>query len=204
VVSPPKLSLEARHHFDPTLWKSIPLLAAPASTLLVTWTLEPEPVDGGMPPSVQAPFASALCALGIVFYAADAEAETAATKIAEVQVRSGLRRRLLMLFRAQSESEVLPAFESGTHDWSLNAQWLMVADPAVFQATQQLDALTRTLYQERRLPDPWPEGVLLIVQAGVDGDAAICHCQNRHIDERFCSLLGDSARAVGAGFQLLD
>ena len=201
MVSPSKLSLEVRHRFDQALWKSVPPPATPASTLLVTWTLEPEPVDGGMPPSVQTPFASALCALGTVFYAGDAEAETAATQIAEVQVRSGLRRRLLMLFRAQSESEVLPAFESGIHDWSLNAQWLMVADPA---APQQLDALTRTLYQDRQLPDPWPDGVLMIVQAGVDGDAAICHCRNRQIDQRFCSLLGDSANAAGAGFQLLD
>jgi hypothetical protein len=141
--------------------------------------------------------------LGTVFYAADAEAETAATKIAEVRVRSGLRRRLLTLFRAQSENEVLSAFESGIHNWSLNAQWLMVTGPAAL-AFDRLEALTQTLYQEWRLPDPWPDGVLLIVQAGVDGDAAICHCLNRHIDERFCSLLGDSAKTAGAGFQLLD
>lgn len=195
-----QLSIEVRHQFDPTFWQSVPLLAEPTSTVLVTWTLEPAPDDGGMPPSVQAPFAAALCALGTVFYAADAEAQEAATQIAEVAVKRVLRRRKLLLYRARSERGVLPAFESGTHDWSMNAQWLIVAGPSGLES-DRLEAVARSLYQDWRLPTPWPESVLLIVQAGVDGDAAICHCKDRQVDDRLCSALRVAASEMGASFK---
>jgi hypothetical protein len=198
-----QLSIEVQHHFDPTLWQSAPLPAKPASTLLVTWTVDPEPIDAGMPPSAQALFAAALCTLGTVFYAADAEAQKAATQIAEVQIRISLRRLLLRLFRAESKNEVLPAFESGLHDWSMNAQWLIVAARTDLEL-DVLEPLARTLYQDWRLPTPWPESVFLIVQAGVDGDAAICHCRDREVDERLCTALRVAATDAGARFRLLN
>ena len=195
-------SIEVRHHFDLSLWQSVPLLPEPTSTLLVTWTLEPAHVDSGMPPIIQNPFAEALCALGDVVYAADADAQTAAPQIAQVQVRSGLRRRLLMLFRARSAPQVLPAFDSGIHPWSMNAQWLIVTDPSL--AFDLLEPLARTLYEDWQLPVPWPEALPLLVQAGVDGDAAICHCRDRRIDEQFCTALRLATIESGANFKFLD
>jgi hypothetical protein len=195
-------SVEVRHQFDPTLWQSVPLPPEPASTLLVTWTLEPAPVDSGMPPIVQTLFAAALCTLGTVFYAADAAAQTAAPQIAQVQVRSGLRRRLLILFRAHSAPQVLPAFDSGIHSWSMNAQWLIVANPSL--ELDLLEPLARTLYQDWQLPAPWPAALLLLVQAGVDGDAAICHCRDRQIEQQLCTALRLATIESGANFKLLD
>jgi hypothetical protein len=200
------LSLEVRHHFAPALWQSAPLPPEPASTVLVTWTSAAESIDrddGGMPPGVQVPFAAALCALGTVFYAADAEAQAIATQIVEVTVKQAFRRRQLSVFRACSAREVLPAFESGTNDWSMNAQWLVVAGPSGLE-TPSIESLARTLYQEWRLPIPWPESVLLLIQAGVDGDAAICHCMDRQIDEEFCTALRIAADEAGVGFEILD
>ena len=194
------LTLEIRHHFDPTQWQSVPLPPTPATSLLVTWTLDSPPIDGGMPPIVQSLFSAALCSLGTVFYAADSEAESAATLFAEIQIRQALRRRLLMLFRAQSPSEVLPAFESGLHNWSMNAQWLIVIAPSPLEL-DTLEPLARTLYQDWRLPTPWPAGVLLIVQAAVDGDAAICHCQDRQVAERLSDALAHAATHAGAAFK---
>ena len=182
------VTIKIQREFDPALWESAPFPAKPASTLLVTWTVDPEPVDGGMPPEIQMLFARALCSLGTVFYAADAEAQKTAALVAEFPVRRGLRRQSLLLFRAAAEREVLPAFESGLHDWSSNAQWLIVAGPSGLE-NRVLEPLARTLYQDWHLPAPWPDGVLLIVQAGVDGDAAICHCKDEEVDRQFCRAL---------------
>ena len=198
-----QFSIETRHRFDPVLWGSVPLLAASASTVLVTWTLVPEPADGGMPPRVQVPFAATLCALGNVFYAADADAARVATRVAEVSVKQGFRQRKLLLFRANSGPAVLPAFESGIHNWSANAQWLIVSSPSDLDPAL-LEALARTLYQDWRLPNPWPEAVMLIIQAGVDGDAAICHCKDRWVDERFCRALHIAATEANANYHVLD
>ncbi len=207
MVTPPhsaaKLSIEVRHHFDPTLWKSAPLPPKPASTLLVTWTLHPEPVDGGMPPIVQSLFSAAVCALGTVYYAADAEAQTVATQIVEIQVRQSLRRHLITLFRAQSPNQVLPAFESGLHNWSLNAQWLLVTGPSPLPL-DALEPLARTLYQDWHLPTPWPEDVLIIVQSGVDGDAAICHCRGSQIAEKLSNSLRQVVTTTDVAFQVLN
>jgi hypothetical protein len=202
VVSLSSAAIEARHRWEPSIWQSAPLLPNPASTLLVTWTVEPVPVDSGMPPVIQAPFAEALCALGDVVYAADADAQTAAPQIAQLQLRSGFRRCTVRLFHAHSAAQVLPAFESAKHAWSMNAQWLMVTrgPPEV----ELLESLVRVLFEDWRLPVPWPEGVLLLVQAGVDGDAAICHCRDRSIDDLLCAGLRRTAIESGAHFKLLD
>jgi hypothetical protein len=163
----------------------------------------PEPSDGGMPPRVQVPFAAAVCALGTVFYAADTDAARVATLVAEVSVKQGLRRRKLSLFCAHSGPAVLPAFESGIHNWSANAQWLIVSSPSGLDPAL-LGCLARTLYQDWHLPNPWPEAVMLIIQAGVDGDAAICHCKDRWVDERFCRALHAAATEANANYNALD
>ena len=163
----------------------------------MTWTLDPEPADAGMPLGVQLPFAHALYGLGSVFYAADED--TPATPITKISVRRHLRRHLLKLFRASSPHEVLPAFESAFHNWSLNAQWLFITNPSSVDLAD-LEALTRTLYQDWLLPSPWPVSLLLVVQSGVDGDAAICHCKDTQIDAQFRATLRVAASESGTRF----
>jgi len=63
-----------------------------------------------------------------------------------------------------------------------------------------LEAITRTLYQDSFLPWPWPESLLLVVQSGVDGDAAICHCKDSQIDAQFRSALRLAASQAEARF----
>jgi hypothetical protein len=85
----------------------------------------------------------------------------------------------------------------------MNAQWLIVTAPSGLEF-QLLEPLARTLYQDWQLPAHWPEGLLLIVQAGVDGDAAICHCANSHVAETLLSALQIAATDAGAGFHVFD
>jgi len=70
----------------------------------------------------------------------------------------------------------------------------------VHQQSHDIEALTRTLYQDWFLPSPWPVSLLLVVQSGVDGDAAICHCKDTQIDAQFRATLRVAASESGTRF----
>lgn len=192
------VSLDIFHQFDAAMWHTTPAGSAGCS-LLFTWTLTPPPVDGGMPQSVARMFGGALCSIGPVVYAGDDEgADSRCSE--EAVIRRGLRRFKLALFRAGSAEQVLPAFTSGRHNWSMNAQWLVVLDsPAVLN---HMLAVVKTLYEDWRLPDRWPSGVAMIVQAAVDGDGAACFSANKAVEERFVRALGESAGAAGVALRI--
>lgn len=62
-----------------------------------------------------------------------------------------------------------------------------------------LDRLTRELYQEWTLP-AIPEQVSLVVQAAVDGDAAVCHCRNASTAQQLTDSLRIQAQTGDVNF----
>ena len=185
--------LDIFHRFDPANWQT----SRPTSTgtaVLITWTVAPAPVDAGIPVCVARVIAEALCSLGAVIYAGDDKDERFRCA-ADVVIWRGLRRFKLALFCASSAVQLLPAFTSAMHDWSMNAQWLVVTDSTTVE--NGVIAVVKTLYEDWTLPDQWPPGVIMIVQAAVDGDGAACFSANKSTDERFVQALGGSARATG-------
>lgn len=186
------VTLDVFHEFDPTVWQ-IASPAAAGSSLLLTWRVTPQPPDGGMPDCVMQVFAQALCSMGPVVFAGDEE-DGDSRCFQELVIRRGLRRLNLALYCANSIAQLLPAFASGRHDWSMNAQWLVVMGSRT--ADNDIVAAVRTLYEEWALPEPWPSGALMIVQAAVDGDGAACFSANKTVEEVFVEALGKSARAA--------
>jgi hypothetical protein len=129
----------------------------------------------------------------MVIYAGDAQNEH--FRCAEkVLVRRGLHRLKLTLFCASSVTQLLPAFTSATHDWSMNAQWLVVSDS--YKPEDDIIAAVKTLYEDWRLPDQWPSGAKMIVQAAVDGDGACCFSANKAVENGFIAALTESAKAA--------
>ena len=188
------ITLELLHRFDPVLWQTAPALPPPSSTVLLTWKVMPPPVDAGIPEVIAQVFAEALCSIGPVIYAGDDRDRDFRLK-EDVTARRGLRRLRLALYRAASVAEVLPAFSDARHDWSMNAQWLVVVDSA--GVANRIGEVLRELYQDWRLPEQWPVGVAMIIQAAVDGDGAACHSAGRAVEDRFVRTLGLSAKAAG-------
>jgi hypothetical protein len=187
------VSLDVFHQFDPAIWRTTAARSA-GSALLFTWTVTPPPRDGGMPESVAGVFAEALCVIGPVVYAGDDTGAGGEPQWREA-FRRGFRRFPLALFRATSAAELLPAFTSGRHSWPMGAQWLVVLDSPA--PASHLVAVVKALYKDWMLPELWPSGVAMIVQAAVDGDGAACFSAHRAIEERFVRALGESGRAAG-------
>ena len=181
--------LDVLRQFDRTIWQ----IANPASAggvVLLSWTVTPPPVDAGVPACVARVIAETLCSVGVVTYAGDDKDEDFRWK-EEVVIRRALHRCKLALFSASSTVEVLPAFTSALHDWSMNAQWLVVTDRATRKTG--IVGVVKALYEDWKLPDPWPDGLVMIVQAAVDGDGAACFSANQSVEERFMQALSDVA-----------
>ena len=122
--------------------------------------------------------------------------------MATLSLRRGLSRRQAMIFRAERAAELLPAFEAGAHDWSMAAQWIVVASGPF--TVKDVLRLIETLLGDWELPADWPEQVPLIVQAGVDGDAAGCHCRTPQIEQELRRALQRSATSHGVAVRSID
>jgi hypothetical protein len=48
------LAIEIRRRFEPTAWQVAIAKPPQGSTFLLTWTVEPEPIDAGIPPAIRA------------------------------------------------------------------------------------------------------------------------------------------------------
>jgi hypothetical protein len=192
--------LDIVHQFDPALWMATPRRSAGA-VLLLTWTLTPQEPDAGIPDVIASVFAEALCSIGPVVYAGDGEDETGGpSRIARVMIRRGFRRHELAVFHADSPAQLLPAFESATHNWSMNAQWLVVCRaPAMHE---ELEGVLEALYGDWALPEPWPQSVALIVQSAVDGDGAVCYSADETVEASFVMALGQSVRAANVELRI--
>jgi hypothetical protein len=190
--------IELRRHFDSTAWQIASHLARPGSTLLITWTVEPEPVDAGIPPTVRTVLAEALCDLGPCWFAGDEEPGATATLL----LRRKLASRRAFIFRADRPDELLPAFESGAHDWSMAAQWIVVA--ARDRADAEPADLVRSLLENWKIPAAWPAAVLAIIQAGADGDAAGCHFRTMEIEQEMRAAVERRANARGIAIRTID
>lgn len=175
---PPSAVIEVRRNFDPVRWQ----VAAPTSdsgaTLLLTWTAQPQSLDAGVPLPVRTVLAQALCAVGACWFAGDAGGEL---PVATLTLRRKLERRQVPVFRADRPAELLPAFESGAHDWSMGAQWIVVGERDG-GSDEPFVGLLKRLFEDWTLPQAWPREVAVIVQAGVDGDAAGCHCPTAAVE----------------------
>ena len=102
----------------------------------------------------------------------------------------------IFLFRASTGIQVLPAFSSGRHDWSMGAQWLVVIDRAAAVDTD-LGALVKQLFEDS-FPQRWPGALRVIIQAAVDGDGAACHCRDPAVRDELIDAMQRSAGAYGA------
>lgn len=120
------VTIELNREFDRGRWQIAGRRAERGPTLLMTWQLETAPVDAGIPPQVQTVLAEALCSLGFCCFAGD---PGSGTSIGPLTLRRGLSRRRTEIFRAETAAYLLPAFDSGAHDWSMAAQWIVASAP---------------------------------------------------------------------------
>lgn len=194
--------IELRRRFDRAAWQLAPSAPAGTPTVLLTWTVEPEPIDGGIPTIIQTAVAEALCHVGPCWFAADAD-EHGAAPIATLGLWRGLSRRRALIFRAERAAEVRAAFESGSHAWALGAQWIIVGSRNLPSSDRILDVL-RSVLRAWRLPRDWPPDVAAIIQAGVDGDGAGCRCRTPEIEQELRGALERRAIANGLGFRTID
>jgi hypothetical protein len=192
--------IELRKHFDAKRWQVASEDAHLDSTFLVTWTVHPEPVDAGIPPGIRTVLAEALCSVGACWFAGD---EGSGEPVATTRLHRQLASRKTLIFRADDGSQLLPAFESGAHDWSMAAQWIVVG-ASNDRSNDRIVAVLKTLLEEWKLPDDWPSDVSAIIQAGVDGDAAGCHCRTRDIEDALRDALRRCASAAGIAVHAID
>jgi len=82
--------------------------------------------------------------------------------------------------------EIRKAFDSYKHSWSLNAQWIVVSQSA---QNSDIASLLHDLFRTWTVPSHWPEGILMVVRAAVDGDAAACHLQKSSVWDDFTRAL---------------
>jgi len=73
------------------------------------------------------------------------------------------------------------------------AQWIVVSAPGTEADT--VLALMKGLLDQWELPGEWPAVVPVIVQAGVDGDAAGCHCRTPKAAQELIDAIQRSATA---------
>jgi hypothetical protein len=119
-----------------------------------------------------------------------------------LHLRRKLASRRAFVFRADRPDDLLPAFESGAHDWSMAAQWIVVA-ARDGDGTGPLDVV-RSLLEDWMVPAEWPAAVSAIIQAGVDGDAAGCHFRTPEIEREFRTALQRRASGRGVAIRTID
>ena len=192
--------IELRRLFDRSVWQVASGGPLSGSTVLLAWTVEPDPVDAGIPPAIQPVIAEALCDLGPCWFAAD---EGEVSPVATLELRRKLARGKALIFRADRAEDLRAAFESGSHDWSMGAQWIVVGAKSNPSGDGILPVL-RSLLEKWELPVGWPADVSAIIQAGVDGDAAGCHCRTQEIERELRDALERRASLHGIGFRTID
>ena len=160
----------------------------------------PEPVDAGIPPAIQAVLAEALCEVGPCWFAGDDDLRPPVTTL---ELRRTLHRRKVAIFRAEHAADLLGAFEAGSHDWSMAAQWIVVGAKGAASSDAILSVLRHVL-ESWELPTAWPADVSAIIQAGVDGDAAGCHCRTESIERELRDALRRQGTAHGIEVRTID
>jgi hypothetical protein len=193
-------AIELRRLFDRSRWQVASGGPPSGSTVLLAWTVLPDPVDAGIPPAIRAVVAEALCDLGPCWFAAD---EGDGSPVATLVLRRRLARGKALIFRADRAEELRAAFESGSHDWSMGAQWIVVGAKSAPSGDRILPVL-RSLLETWELPVGWPADVSAIIQAGVDGDAAGCHCRTQEIERELRDALERRATLHGIDFRMID
>ncbi|MEO0821508.1 MAG: hypothetical protein AAF074_13900 [Pseudomonadota bacterium] len=169
--------------FDARVWE----VAAPAMpTRLLTWKLAEDPVDAGPPEAVAAPLAAALAGLGRVVFA---EKEPANDQAVFGAIRlPGILGATTALVLADEAAGVRGAFEATGHDWSQAAQWIVVLERSA-PASEALTAFIQSLYADWEIPATWPNAVVAVVKAGVDGDAAGITARSEDVLDRLEAAL---------------
>lgn len=178
--------IELRWRFDFRKWEVSTAPANAGPTILVTWSVQPPAVDAGIPAVIAGALASALVAIGELLFGADPSASETTEALGTLSLQRGLRRTEVSLLRAVSGEQLLPAFSGGVLDWSMGAQWIVVTTSGGRSESQEL---LKHVYERGQLPAKWPSGVLMVVQAAVDGDGAACHCADDGVASRFVTAL---------------
>lgn len=196
------IQLEILQRYDATMWQVAEPIHQPGLSFILTWTVTPHPADAGVPAPIARILAEALISFGSVYFGGEPAPDEQA---ARVRVRRGLFSDTIAVVAAQSVDSVMPAFSCARHDWSQNAQWLIVTDKTSSPLPADiLSHLVRGLYQDWDLPQTLPPGVAVIVQAAVDGDGAAFHCAHAREASRLMTFLETSARDTGASFLVQD
>ena len=82
------------------------------------------------------------------------------------------------------------------------AQWIVVG--AQDGSSTRIVDVIRTLLEDWSLPNDWPPDVSAVIQAGVDGDAAGCHCRTREIAGELRDALERHGVAHGIRVRAID
>jgi hypothetical protein len=69
---------------------------------------------------------------------------------------------------------------------------------------QQFVDVLRSLLEKWELPESWPDEVFAIIQSGVDGDAAACHCRTSQIEQTLREALQRAAHSRGVTVRTID
>jgi len=195
-----RCTLDLCTEFDANRWQVAVSSSFLGKTLLLMWSVEPEPVDAGAPPLIQRVLAQALCELGVCWFAGD---EDAGELVARVELRRGVASHRTQIFRADEARLLLAAFESGTHAWCMGAQWIVVGSREC-AADDRAVSLIRALLERWALPAPWPGEILAVVQAGVDGDAAAVHCCSADVERSLRGILERVAQREAVALRSCD
>ena len=145
----------------------------PRPHVLLTWDVEPDPIDAGAPETIQAVLAGALLTFGAVLFL-DGEPPRGADLRATPTLRRGwwdVFPRRTPLVRADTMEVARRAFDATGHSWAQGAQWIVVVghDAAVDDAVA---GFVERFHVDWAVPKVWPEAGRLLVQAGNDGDMA--------------------------------
>lgn len=165
-----RVAIEIKETFDHA---SARVVDTPRPHVLLTWDVEPDPIDAGAPETIQAVLAGALLTFGAMLFL-DTEPPRGADVRATLTLRRGwwdILPRRSPLVRADTMETARRAFDATGHSWAQAAQWIVVVerDAAVDEAVA---GFVERLHVDWAVPEVWPEPVRLLVEAGNDGDMA--------------------------------
>lgn len=130
-------------------------------------------VDAHVPEQIVDALAACLLNHGTVLFADNSKNSTNE----EVGLlRLGLIGKQSSLVKAADQDQVQNAFDARSHDWSMGAQWLMSVDLDLASKSDIVDFAT-SLYKNWQVPSQWPDFLKVLIEAGVDGDAAGVFCK---------------------------
>jgi hypothetical protein len=198
--------VEVRRHWDPITQQTEETTPADGHSIILVWHVEPDRVDGGVPPEVAAVIAEVLTELGgVAFRWSGAPTwSQAEARLIPAPDRQPIRRVLDWLTTSWSSDlvvtrSVAAAVELFEHDWGMQGQVALVFDPRGGNAEPALAALrTRRNWRSFKLVPP----VVALMAPIVDGDGAQLTTALPTRTEEIVGRFGRAFSAAGIEFQM--